>query len=541
MAQGSATQEETLTAGSSWWDLISRRAERTPDRVMLEDEGGHTLTFDEFRRRAEEVAAGLVEMGVRPDQVVSWQLPTSLRAAVLMAALSRLGVAQNPVIPILRRAEVSQIVDQLESAWLFVPGTWRGFDYAAMAGEVAAGRHCQVVVCDQFDPTEHGLGLPIGDPVRLGPPGPSGPSPLGVADPARWYYYSSGTTAAPKGVRHTDASAMASCQATMDLVRLAADDVFPMAFPITHIGGIMMLTATLRAANRMVLIEAFDPVRSPLFMADRGATLLGSAVPFFLAYLEAQRRHGEGLLFGRLRQVLAGGAPLPPELHLELERELGHGVANSWGLTEFPAATSLAIDDPPEKFLGSAGRPARGVEVRVNGPTGTPVPTGVEGELCLRGPQRFAGYVDSSLDADSVDADGYLRTGDLGMIDEDGFVWITGRLKDVIIRNAENISALEIEGVVYEHPSVADVAVVGVPDRRTGERCCAVVVLAADAPGPLTLADLAEHCRAHGLARQKVPEQLEIVADLPRGPMGKVLKHELRARLTADQPAGSPG
>jgi acyl-CoA synthetase (AMP-forming)/AMP-acid ligase II len=304
--------------------------------------------------------------------------------------------------------------------------------------------------------------------------------------------------------------------------------VFPKAFPIAHIGGLMMLTAQLRVGARFVLFEAFDPVQSPLVMAERGATLLGSAVPFFHAYLAAQRRHGDEPLFPALRQVVAGGAPVPPELHLELERELGHGVLNSWGLTEFPAPTSLAVDDPPEQFLGSVGRAVSEVEVRVTDPSGTARPTGVEGELRVRGPQCFIGYVDAALDAEAFDPDHFFRTGDLGVIDEAGYVRVTGRLKDIIIRNAENISALEVEDVLYEHPSIVDVAVIGLPDARTGERCCAVVVPAAGVE-KLSLADLAAHCRSRGLSNQKIPEQLEIVAELPRNPMGKVLKHELRA------------
>jgi acyl-CoA synthetase (AMP-forming)/AMP-acid ligase II len=514
---------DALPLSSSWWELIERRAGLTPDRTMLEDERGRSVTFAEYRTRAEEVAAGLAALGVAPGHVVSWQLPTSLEAAVLMAALSRLGVAQNPIIPILRRAEVGLIFEQLASDFLIVPGTWRGFDYAAMATAVVGDGPCRVVVCDDFDRGAGNLSLPTGDPRSLAP----------CVDPGsalRWYYYSSGTTAAPKGVKHTDASATAASNGTIEMVRLAADDVFPMPFPISHIGGLMMVTAQLRVGARIVLFDAFDPVQSPVAMAERGATLLGSAVPFFLAYLAAQRRYGDWPLFPELRQVVAGGAPVPPELHLELECELGHGVINSWGLTEFPTATSLAVDDPPEQFLGSVGRPVAGVAVRVIDPTGSPQPPGVEGELCLRGPQCFAGYVDAALDAEAFDRDGFFRTGDLGVVDEEGYVRVTGRLKDIIIRNAENISALEVEDVLYAHPAIADVAVIGLPDPRTGERCCAVVVLA-EGTESLTLVDLAAHCRSHGLANQKTPEQLEIVTQLPRNPMGKVLKHELRAKL----------
>jgi cyclohexanecarboxylate-CoA ligase len=506
-----------LPIGSSWWDLIERRAARTSASPMLLDEAGRTITYGRFRSLAEEVAAGLTDRGVRPGQVVSWQLPSSLEAVVLMAALARLGVAQNPVIPILRRSEVGLITQQLASAWLVVPGTWRGFDYVAMAEEATAGRACEILATSDFDGE---VSLPTGDPSTL-------PPPTAAHGEVRWYFYSSGTTAAPKGARHTDVSCMAASTAMIEQIRLRPDDVFPVAFPIAHIGGIMTLTAVLRAAAAMMLIEAFDPVRSPVVMAENGATLLGSAVPFFLAYLDAQRRHGDAPLFPKLRQLIAGGAPVPPELHFECQRVLGAGIVNQWGLTEFPAATGLDIDDPDQKFAGTVGRPVSGVEVRAVGTDGQRQAAGTEGELCVRGPQCFLGYVDESLDADAFDGDGFFRTGDLGVIDADGFVRITGRLKDVIIRNAENISAVEIEEVLYRHPSILDVAVIGVPDARTGERCCAVVVLA---PGvdTLLLADLAEHCRSEGLANQKIPEQLELVSELPRNTMGKVLKHVLR-------------
>jgi cyclohexanecarboxylate-CoA ligase len=516
-----------LPTGPSWWDLISRRADLTPDRVMLADDRGRTRTFAGYRDEAEAVAAGLAERGVQRGQVVSWQLPTTMEAAVLMAALARLGVTQNPIIPMFRRAEVGQIVDQLDSDWLVVPGERRGFDHAAMAREVAQGRRCRVLVGDDFAGGDDEVSLPRGDPSSLDrPTDPGDDAGAGV----RWCFYSSGTTAAPKGVRHTDLSAMASSNGTVDAARLSADDVFPVALPIAHIAGIMLLTAQLRVGAQLVLLEGFDPVGSPLVMAEHGATLLGSALPFFHAYLAAQRAHGDEPLFPKLRACMSGGAPIPPELEHEMEETLGTKVLNTWGLTEFPAATSLAVGDPDAPFLGSVGRPVREVEVRVVGADGTDLPASAEGELRLRGPQSFVGYVDSTLDADAFDEKGFVRTGDLGIVDADGYVWVTGRLKDIIIRNAENISALEVENVLYQHPAVADVAVIGLPDPRTGERCCASIVLVEGARPP-TLVDLSEHCQAFGLARQKAPEQVEVVAELPRNSMGKILKHELRARL----------
>jgi acyl-CoA synthetase (AMP-forming)/AMP-acid ligase II len=194
------------------------------------------------------------------------------------------------------------------------------------------------------------------------------------------------------------------------------------------------------------------------------------------------------------------------------------GIANAWGLTEFPVVTSPAPDADPAVLDHTVGPPVPGVQVRV-----------VDGELRLKGPQCFLGYVDASLDADAFDADGWFRTGDLGHVDEGGNVVVTGRAKDAIIRNAENISALEIEGALATHPAVADVAVIGVPDARTGERVCAVVV--AKPGSQVTLEALAQHCFTQGLSRHKAPERLEVVEALPRNLTGKVLKNELRARF----------
>ena len=431
---------EPLTIGTSWWTLITDRAESTPGKVFLCDEPGRTLTFAQFRDRAEEVAAGLSALGVRPDHVVSWQLPTTLEAAVLMAALSRLGVRQNPIIPVLRRAEVSLITEQVDSRWLIVPGTYRGFDFAAMAIDAVGDGTCSIIDTSVYA-ADSVLGLPRGDAGMLAP----------VVDPGhtvRWYYYSSGTTASPKGAMHTDASVMAASNAQMAYTGMGDTDLLPVPFPITHIGGIMLLSTYLRVGASLLLLEGFDPIASPLVMAAAGATNLGTATPFFHAYLAAQRRLGDEPLFPKLRQLQAGGAPVTPELNAECMRVFGTPIYNQWGLTEFPAASGLGVDDPAAKFQGTVGRMAPGCSLKAIGFDGQVCGPDQEGELWVNGPQRLVGYVDSRLDAEAFDADGFFRTGDLGTIDSDGFVRITGRLKDIIIRNAENISALEIEEVL---------------------------------------------------------------------------------------------
>ncbi len=488
------------------WELIERAAIERPHEIVLADGHDRALTTEAFREEAERAAAGLQALGIQPGQVVSWQLPTTLEALVLLAACARLGVVQNPIIPVLREREVDLICQQVRPQLIVVPEVWRTFRHGDMARAIGP----QVVALDMEEVPGVAIRLPAGDPATL-------PPPPTTDDECRWIYYSSGTTSVPKGARHTDTSVINSSHGSVDQFGFHSGDVYPIAWPVAHIGGIAMLTSVLRAGGTLVLFEAFDPVTTPDRMASHNPTILGSAIPFFQAYLAAQKRHGEERLFPALRACVGGGAPMPREVSREVRERLGvAGIASSWGLTEFPVATSESLQD--DNLASTVGRPTRGVQVRV-----------VEGELRLKGPQCFLGYVDASLDAAAFDEEGWFRTGDLGFVGDDGRVRIEGRLKDVIIRNAENISASEVEELLLTHPAIADVAVVGVPDPRTGERVCAVVVAE---PGlTVTLADLLEFCVAAGLARYKCPERVELVDALPRNAMGKILKSQLQATL----------
>lgn len=497
-----------MTGGGAFWALVEEAAQRRPDGVLLADGYGRSLTALAFRGESERAAAGLLARRAGPGDVVSWQLPTTLEAAVLIGACARLGVVQNPIIPVFRHREVGFIVGQVQARLVVVPDTWRGFGHGDMARSLAG----DVLALDLEGTPGPAIRLPAGDTAALPSP-PCPPSP-GPGDECRWIYYSSGTTADPKGARHTDASVIASANGVVDLMGLGLGDVYPIAWPFAHIGGVSMLSAVLRAGGTLALFDSFDPVTTPERMAACRPTVLGSATPFFHAYVAAQRRHGDRRLFPALRTCVGGGAATPETVNREVASVLGvRGVVGAWGLTEFPVASSETPDDPG---VGSTvGRPAAGVQVRV-----------VDGELRLKGPQCFLGYVDASLDADAFDDSGWFRTGDLGTVDADGRIRIEGRSKDVIVRNAENVSALEVEDALLRHPAVADVAVIGVPDRDSGERVCAVVVAA---PGhEVTLAELVEHCRAQGLARYKCPERLRLVEALPRNPMGKVLKRALQ-------------
>jgi acyl-CoA synthetase (AMP-forming)/AMP-acid ligase II len=303
-------------------------------------------------------------------------------------------------------------------------------------------------------------------------------------------------------------------------------------FPFTHIGGITWLFASLLVGSSNIITEAFDPKATTELLRREDVTLAGSGTPFHLAYLAAQRAAPGEPLFPSVRAFPGGGAPKPPQLHLDVKAELGGvGVVSGYGLTEAPLLTMSSVDDPDDALAHTEGRPLPGVELRLVTLDGRVVGPGEEGEVRAKAPQVMLGYTDPSLDADAFDEDGWFRTGDLGRL-EPGALVVTGRLKDVIIRKGENISAKEVEDLLYGHPKVADVAVIGLPDPALGERCCAVVACR-DVGDPLRFEEMVAFLEEADLMRQKFPEQLELVDALPRNPSGKVLKTELRDRYGA--------
>jgi acyl-CoA synthetase (AMP-forming)/AMP-acid ligase II len=501
------------------WELVEARASASPDAVLAVDEDERTLTARDLRDTAERVAAGLVAHGVGAEVNVSWSLPSWLESTVLVAALARLGAVQNPMLPILGPREMRFIVEQTGASLLVVPSEWRGRAYADEAREIAQHRPgLEVLVCDRQ--------LPEGDPSTLPPP----PRPTTAADaPVRWIFYTSGTTADPKGARHTDLTVKAAAIGMIEALEISEADRAAMVFPFTHIGGIAWLYTMLLTGCACIFVEAFVPKTSiPVLQRER-VTLAGAGTPFHMAYLAAQREQPDTPLFPEVRACPGGAAPKPPQLHYEVKEELGGvGIVSGYGLTETPILTMNTVHGTDEQLAETEGPPTPGVQLRIVQLDGRVAADGVEGEIRAKGPQAFRGYLDASLDDAAFDEDGWFRTGDLGVIRPDGHVVITGRVKDIIIRHGENISAKELEDVLFTHSKIGDVAVIGLPDARTGERACAVVV-PADVADPPTLEELFTFLTGEGLAKQKVPEQLELVDTLPRNPSGKVLKHELRA------------
>ncbi|MEW2166428.1 AMP-binding protein [Streptomyces sp. NPDC007084] len=502
-----------LSSARTLWELADRRARLTPDRPVLL-QGDRSLTFGALRDRAERVAAGLYERGVRPGTVVAWQLPTRIETALLSFALARLGAVQSPVIPFYRDREVGFALRESKAEYFAVPGEWRGFDHTAMAHRLGARN-----VFEAYDD------LPDGDPAVLPPPPADGTD-------VRWIYWTSGTTSDPKGVLHTDRSLIAGGSCLAHALRLSAHDVGSMAFPYAHIAGPDYTVMLLLYGFPAVMFEHFALPEALAEYRRHGVTVAGGSTAFYAMFLAEQRKQPGTPVLPALRLLAGGGAPKPPEVYHAVVREMGVQLTHGYGMTEVPMITMGAPDDTPENLATTEGRPPRGMEIRIVDAAGAPRPAGADGDVRLRGEAVCRGYLDPAQTAEAFDEEGFLITGDVGHLTESGHLVLTGRVKDIIIRKGENISAKEIEDLLHRHPAVGDVAVIGLPDAERGERVCAVVEQPPGSPR-LTLPALTSYLRAEGLAVHKLPERLEVVDALPRNEtLRKVLKYRLRERFS---------
>lgn len=505
----------------TFWELIERRAAATPERTMLIDAADRRLTFAEVRDRAERVAAGLAELGVGEGTPVTWQLPTRIETVVLSFALSRLGAQQNPIIHIYRDREVGFCIRQTGAELVVVPSTWGGHDFAAMIERVTADLDRPPRLLD-ID-----AGLPEGDPATLPPP------PAGDDDPVRWLYYTSGTTADPKGVRHTDRTLIAGGLGLAKALDMTPDDVGSIAFPYAHIGGPDYIVTMLASGFPAVLLESFVPAEAVEVFARHGVTMAGGSTAFYQMLLAEDDKVPDGHAIPSLRLLSGGGAPKPPELYFRVKERMGVPICHGYGMTECPMIAQGSPRDSDDQLAYTEGAPVAGCEVTIVGLDGRPAPPGTEGEVRLRGTMLFKGYTDPDLTAAAFDEEGRFRTGDLAIMRPDGHITLTGRVKDIIIRKGENISAKEIEDVLFALPQVGAVAVIGLPDPERGERVCAVVETAEGAE-PLTFDEMVRACEEAGLMRQKIPEQLVVhEGPLPRNATFKILKHVLRDRYAA--------
>lgn len=505
--------------------LLTARAQADPDRPYLIEglrEGGRTFTFRDVARRADRIAVALGRLGVGQGTVVSWQLPNWMECAALSAAIDRLGAVSNPIITIYREREVGFVCRQAGSRVLVVPGMVRGVDHRELATAVrAAAPGLEHVVTVRADPAPGQRAL---ESLEDDPGSPLPASPHGPHDVAA-LFYTSGTTADPKGVLHTASTLGSVLHYHAQLYPAAPDDVSLLQFPLTHIGGIVMFVMLpLRAGSSIVLMETYDPELA-VDLIERHRVTSAGGPPAILQGMFAARNFSHEKVRS-VRSSGSGAADVSPELMRQVHERFGAFAFRSYGMTECPMFTSGRRGDSEEKLHGTDGCPVPGAVARLVDDEGRPVGTGVEGEVEAYGPQLCVGYLDAALNA-AFTPDGFFRTGDLAVADADGYLRITGRRKDIIIRKGENLSAKGIEDDLAAHPKIADVAVIGVPDAASGEHVCACAVLRPGA-GELTLAEMRTFMEGRGVMRQKIPEQLEIMSELPRNATGKVRKDLLR-------------
>jgi cyclohexanecarboxylate-CoA ligase len=513
-----------LWRGETLAHVAAATAARVPTRTVIVD-GAVRLAFGDLIARAERAAAGLAALGVEPGDVVSVQLPNWHETVIAYLGIARLGAVVNPVLPIHRERELGFVLREAGARVLIAPGRLRDCDHRELAravrGDAPALAHV-VVVRDEPGPGAHGWD------TLLGSSGTPPPMPLD-AEAIALLLYTSGTTADPKGVLHSHETLLAEARSLGPVHGLDEHDTTLMPSPLAHVSGIVhAFLVPLVYGARAVLMERWDPAVALELVASERVTYMVGAPTFLrdLAHHPTLDRHD----VSSFRLFSCGGADVDPTLVRDAAARLRCVAKRVYGSSEFPTITTTGPDDPPARRVDTDGRPIGAAELRLVDDDGAPVPAGVEGEVLARGPECFLGYRDAALNADTFTAEGWLRTGDLGVLDESGFLRITGRKKDIIIRKGENISAREIEDLLATHPAVAEVAVIGVPDPVSGEIACAVVRLHPSPTAP-SLTDLTTHLLAQGLSKRKLPERLEIVRDFPRTPSGKILKRALRTRI----------
>jgi cyclohexanecarboxylate-CoA ligase len=490
-------------------DYLDRWVAQKPDATALigwrlEQESETRLSWRELARRAARAACALERAGVGPGDIVAFQLPSWWEFVAVYLATVRLGAVANPLMPIFRYRELAFMLRQAEARVFIAPGYFRGFDHAALARRLGAELpRMRVILADEAfagdgERFQHGARLSPDDVTQL--------------------LFTSGTTGEPKGVLHTSNTLLGAVQSFASRMQLGASEVIFMPSPLAHqLGFSYGMLMSLVLGVPVVLTDIWRPARAAQLIEANGVTFTFAATPFLADLVERNSK------LGPLRLFASSGAPIPPAVVQAAREKLGVAVAACWGMTECASVTVT----PPDGTMAaeSDGCALANGEVRIVGGERREAPRGVVGALQVRGASLFVGYL-KRPGLYQLDPDGWFDTGDLARMDEQGYIRICGRSKDVIIRGGENIPVIEIEAALYRMPEVADAAVVAMPDARLQERACAFVTLR---PGrSLELAAISRRLADEGFSKHFWPERLEVLAEMPRTPTGKIQKFVLR-------------
>lgn len=513
------------------YDLFEAAVDANPDGLAVTDSNSASgratrLTYAELARYVDRIALGLVSLGVGKGDVVSFQLPNWWQFGAIAAACARIGAVSNPLMPIFRKRELRFMLEFAETKVVIVPAEFRDFDHEGMLRGVMdeLGQPPQLFVVDgkgeeSFEGffLERAWEAECDSAAIFAAHRPD-------SDALAQLMFTSGTSGQPKAVMHTSNTIVSSAREYGKWIGLTDQDRVFMASPLAHQTGFIygVVTAWM-FKTQLALLDIWSASVAARTIDAEQASFTMASTPFLsdLANDPVVTRE----MLRSLRIFVCAGASIPPEIVKRATERLGFSVLSCWGMTENGGVTITRPGDPPEKVFGTDGKAIDGMEVRVVGEDGKPSPFDQPGELYVRGMANFVGYL-KLPELNVTDVDGWFPTGDLASMDEDGYIRITGRSKDVIIRGGENIPVVEIENVLYQHAAILEVAIVAMPDVRLVERACAFVVRR---PGEtVDLEGLRHFLEAEGVTRQYWPERVECVEAMPRTASGKIQKFRLR-------------
>lgn len=495
--------------------IAIEKTRQDPDRLVLV-EGTRQMSRAQMLDSALRLGGALHSRGLRPGSAIAFQLPNWWEAGVINLAASLFGLRVVPLLTIYREAELGIMLPACGVEAIFVPAFHRGVGYPALVARLDyRPAHVLTVRGDpaSADDFEQLIRHEAIEPC------------VPAAEDVKLVLFTSGSTGHPKGVIHSHATIDGTIRMAAEFWRIGPSDVLLVASPVGHIGGsIYAFEFPWITGCVAFLTDNWDPVRAISLIEENGITFMAGATPFLSGLIAAAERAGSQLK--SLRRFICGGASVPPELVRKgLERFPNAVVSRAYGSTEVPlACPGIRTREEAQLRADTDGEAA--ADILILSDEGLPVAEGEQGEIAVRGPQMFLGYLNPSDEEGAFTEDGFFRMGDLGRRVAGRFIEITGRKKDIIIRKGENISPLEIENALSRHVRVKQAAVVGVPDQERGEMVVAFVIAADGETFGFT--DMAAHLTALGLARQKFPEKLHLVTALPLNAVGKVQKMELR-------------